>query len=83
MDYGFVAPTRPPLGKAKNIMALARKAEDLGFASVVVPDHVVPPADFGDIYPYTETGRMSWGPPGDVLEQMTESDPISLDTELA
>ena len=71
MEYGYVTPTRPPLGTAESTVALARKAEELGFASVAVPDHIVPPDDFGDIYPYTETGRMSWGPSGDVLEMMT------------
>ena len=71
MEYGYVTPTRPPLGTAENTVALAQKAEELGFSSVAVPDHVVPPDDFGDTYPYTETGRMSWGPSGDVLEMMT------------
>jgi probable F420-dependent oxidoreductase len=68
MDFGYVTPTRPPLGTAENTLALAELAEKLGFASVAVPDHVVPPKDFGPTYPYTENGRMGWGPSGEVLE---------------
>ncbi|MBM3511220.1 MAG: LLM class flavin-dependent oxidoreductase [Alphaproteobacteria bacterium] len=70
MDFGYVTPTRPPLGTAENTLALAAWAESLGFASVAVPDHVVPPKDFGPTYPYTENDRMGWGPSGEVLEMM-------------
>ncbi len=70
MKFGYVTPTRPPLGTAENTLALAHHAEQLGLASVAVPDHVVPPRDFGPTYPYTEDGRMGWGPSGEVLEMM-------------
>ena len=70
MNYGYVTATRPPLGTAEATVVLAAKAEELGFAAVAVPDHIVPPDDFGHPYPYTESGRMTWGPHGDVLEQL-------------
>jgi probable F420-dependent oxidoreductase len=40
---------------AESILAVARAAEDLGFDSVWVSDHVVVPADFASVYPYEGT----------------------------
>ncbi|MSP98454.1 MAG: TIGR03619 family F420-dependent LLM class oxidoreductase [Betaproteobacteria bacterium] len=71
MNIGLVIPTRPPLATTKNIVTIAQRAEELGFSFVTIPDHIVAPADFNRAYPYAESGAMSWGPSGDVLEMLS------------
>jgi probable F420-dependent oxidoreductase len=70
MKFGFVIPTRPPLATTENIVAMLAKAEELGFAYVTVPDHIIPPGEFKHAYPYAASGEMSWGPSGNVLEML-------------
>lgn len=50
---------------ADQLVAVARWAEELGFASISVPDHVVYPHQTATPYPYEgdpETGLAPWGP---------------------
>ncbi len=39
----------------------ARAAEDIGYASLSLPEHVVFFADYDSKYPYTEDGSTNWG----------------------
>ena len=39
---------------------IARKAEELGYEGITVPDHLVYPADIKTPYPYTEDGKVWW-----------------------
>jgi probable F420-dependent oxidoreductase len=50
-------PVFGPLANADNILAVARRAEALGFDSVWSSDHVVMPARVESRYPYSATGQ--------------------------
>ena len=70
MDYGFYLPMRGPMATSDGIEAMARRGEELGFAYIAVPDHIVIPRDIESRYPYTESGEFRWGQHGDCLEQL-------------
>jgi len=42
------------IASAEFMQAFARRAEDLGFCSIVFPDHVVFPMEYSSYYPYQE-----------------------------
>jgi probable F420-dependent oxidoreductase len=71
MIFGISMPTRPPLMTPDNIVAILKKAEELGYGYAAIPDHIVAPADFGGAYPYTASGAMTWGPSGNVIEMLS------------
>ena len=71
MYFGYGAPTRPPLGTAENIRAIAEKAEEIGLGYVSIADHVFPPRNERDAYPYTADGATPWDDSGNVLECLT------------
>jgi probable F420-dependent oxidoreductase len=68
MRYGFYLPTRGQTATAEDIEALVRRGEALGFASVMVADHIVFPAVVTSKYPYTVSGVFPGQ--GDALEQL-------------
>ncbi len=70
MDFGFSIPTRGPLAAPQHVVALARKAEELGFTYVGVPDHVIIPRSFAPNYPYSTDGDFGEGKDGNCLEQI-------------
>ncbi len=70
MDFGFFLPTRGPLATPEAVRILARRGEDLGFALIAVPDHVVIPTDIAPHYPYSDTGDFPGGGAGDCLDQL-------------
>ena len=39
---------------------IAKKAEELGFEGITVPDHLAYPAEIESKYPYTESGEVWW-----------------------
>ena len=41
MDFGYNLPTRGPSATRDGLTRLARKADDLGYAYLAVPDHLV------------------------------------------
>ncbi|MBT5194887.1 MAG: LLM class F420-dependent oxidoreductase, partial [Rhodospirillaceae bacterium] len=43
MRYGFYLPTRGPLGNPNDIGAIAQAGERLGYATIVIGDHIVFP----------------------------------------
>ncbi len=69
MRYGFYLPTRGPLGNPDDIAAIARAGEALGYATIVIGDHIVFPVTIDSPYPYTIDG----GFPGlgDCMEQLS------------
>ena len=71
MDVGLVIPTRGPLATPEAIGTLVRRAEELGFAHLVVSDHLVVPRAIGSRYPYSESGAWPGGASGECLEQFT------------
>ena len=71
MYFGYGAPTRPPLGTAANTRVIAAKAEEVGLSYVSIADHIFPPFDEKDAYPYTADGSTPWDDSGNVLECLT------------
>jgi alkanesulfonate monooxygenase SsuD/methylene tetrahydromethanopterin reductase-like flavin-dependent oxidoreductase (luciferase family) len=47
MRYGFYLPTRGQLAAPEALEALVRRGEALGFASVMIADHLVFPVTAG------------------------------------
>ena len=67
MDVGLFA---IGIGRAADpdiIAQIARKADDIGFASLWAPEHTVlfDDADYTSRYPYNDTGRIMVGRQGD------------------
>jgi probable F420-dependent oxidoreductase len=44
------------------LVGVARAAEELGFAGILVPDHVVNPVTVTSTYPYAPDGQAMWDP---------------------
>src|SRR5215510_12702739 len=63
MKFGMMMPTLGPLasgpGTLEAQVAIAQKAEALGFDSLWVPDHVVLPTTIKSRYPYNDTGKFN------------------------
>jgi probable F420-dependent oxidoreductase len=68
MRYGFYLPTRGPLANRQDLSAILKAAEHLGFASVMVADHIVLPTRIASSYPYTIKGNFV--SEGDCFEQL-------------
>lgn len=56
MRYGFYLPTRGELASAANLELIAGRAEEAGFHSTMISDHIVTPTEIRSRYPYTATG---------------------------
>ena len=69
MRYGFYLPTRGACATADALEALLERGERLGFASVMIADHVVFPVEIASRYPYTVSGEFPGG--GDALDQLS------------
>src|SRR5687767_13810971 len=68
MRYGFYLPTRGRMATPEDLEALVRRGEALGFASVMIADHIVFPSVVTSKYPYTVSGVFPGQ--GDALEQL-------------
>jgi probable F420-dependent oxidoreductase len=77
--YGFYLPTRGETARPDDLANLVGRAEELGFASVMIADHVVFPVEIDSKYPYTVTGAFPGQ--GDALEQLTLTSFIAAKTE--
>ena len=71
MDVGFTLPTRGPLATPEGVESFARRAEELGFAHLAVPDHVVVPRSIDSRYPYSASGEFPGAASGACLDQFT------------
>jgi alkanesulfonate monooxygenase SsuD/methylene tetrahydromethanopterin reductase-like flavin-dependent oxidoreductase (luciferase family) len=60
MEVGVIIPNAGPKASAENIVATARFAEELGFHSVWVTDHVALPESVNSYYPYRSHGRWDY-----------------------
>lgn len=58
MRFALALPMLPP----EHYLPLARRAEDVGFASIAVPDSVFYPETVSADYPYTSDGGRFWAP---------------------
>lgn len=70
MNFGFSLPGRGPLAKPDLIVRLAQKAEQLGYSSLFVTDHVVLPISSTSAYPYHPSGRFPGGANQDYFEPL-------------
>ena len=69
MRYGFYLPTRGQTATPDVLETLVTRGETLGFASVVIADHIVFPVTIKSKYPYTVSGAFPGQ--GDALEQLS------------
>ncbi len=69
MRYGFYLPTRGPLGEPDAISEIVHAGEAMGYATIVIGDHIVFPTTVESQYPYTVGGGFPGQ--GDALEQLT------------
>ena len=71
MQYGITLPGRGPLATPDNMATIAQKAEELGFDSIALGDHILVPKSISSDYPYTETGEFPGSASGQAMEQIT------------
>src|SRR5215467_12672267 len=69
MRYGFYLPTRGRTAIPDALDAIVRRAEALGFASVMIADHIVMPVKIDSKYPYTLDGAFPGQ--GDAFDQFS------------
>jgi probable F420-dependent oxidoreductase len=62
MEVGAIIPNAGPKASPENIVIVARWAEELGYHSVWVTDHVVLPERVEAYYPYRSHGRWDYQP---------------------
>src|SRR5438445_8611383 len=68
---GFQILNAGPLATRENVVEAARRAEALGYESIVVTDHIVIPRRIESRYPYNATGRIFVPPDADYLEPLS------------
>ena len=56
MEIGLHLPSAQPGAEAKSILAVAQKAEELGFDAVWMFDHLFTPSALESLYPYSRDG---------------------------
>lgn len=71
MKVGLHIPQVGPLARPETIAPFARAAEEAGFDSLWVFDHVVLQKEQGSRYPYSPDGKMGFNPQLDFLEPLT------------
>jgi probable F420-dependent oxidoreductase len=71
MDFGVNLMTRGITGGPEGLLAMAGKAEALGFAHVTANDHIVVPDRIASRYPYSPDGAWPGARTGQCLEQVT------------
>ena len=59
MDFGIHIGTRGCLASRDNMMAVAQRAEALGYAYLGVADHLIVPVQTDVRYPYTADGLLA------------------------
>ena len=62
MKFGLRLPGAGPYAGPEAITAFAQKAEELGFHSLFMTDHIALPVDIKTKYPYRADGKFFWPP---------------------
>jgi probable F420-dependent oxidoreductase len=70
MKFGLRLPGAGPYAGPEAITAFAQRAEELGFDSLWMTDHVVLPTDVQTRYPYREDGKFFWAPETPYLDSL-------------
>jgi len=68
VDFGIHIGTRGCLTSRENVMAVAQRAEALGYAYLGVADHLIVPVRTGVRYPYTADGIWPGAPTGECFD---------------
>lgn len=71
MDLGLFAPTANPFSTPDWLTALGRHAEERGWSSIWVPEHVVLFDEYTSSYPYSPDGKIPAPPGSGMLEPFT------------
>ena len=71
MKFGISLQNRGAGASPENLAMVARRAEELGFDSAFVGDHVVIPDSSVSEYPYSATGEFTGMASGEWLDQLT------------
>ena len=71
MDVGLTIPTRGPLATPEGVEAFARRAGELGFTHLAVPDHLVVPRSIDSRYPYSASGEFPGAASGACFDQFS------------
>lgn len=70
MRFGLRLPGAGPFAGPEAIAAFASQAEELGFDSVWMTDHIALPVDIRTRYPYREDGKFFWSPETPYLDSI-------------
>ena len=70
VTFGCSLPTRGPMSSPNTLRSLAQRAEDLGFDSVWVSDHIILPRQVESFYPYAADGVATFKPDDPYLEPL-------------
>lgn len=70
MEFGIHIGTRGCMTTRENVMALATRAEALGYGVLGVADHVVAPVTTAVRYPYTADGIWPGAPTGECMDTL-------------
>ena len=62
MKFGVRLPGAGPFAGPQAITAFSQKAEELGFSSLWMTDHIALPVEVETKYPYREDGKFFWPP---------------------
>lgn len=62
VTFGCSVPSRGPVASPEALRSLAQRAEDLGFDSVWVSDHIILPKEVSSFYPYAADGVATFRP---------------------
>ena len=62
ITYGCSLPSRGGMASPDNLVSLALRAEDLGYSSVWVSDHIILPRSVDSFYPYASDGVATFIP---------------------
>jgi probable F420-dependent oxidoreductase len=62
MKFGLRLPGAGPFAGPEAITAFARRAEELGFHSLWMTDHIALPVEVATRYPYRADGKFFWAP---------------------
>ena len=68
MKFGVRLPGAGPLATPEAITAFARRAEEVGFESLWMPNHIALPIRVETRYPYREDGKFFWPPEAPYLD---------------
>lgn len=81
MNFGCHLPMFGPIATRENVLAFARRMEELGYDSLWASDHVVIPYAIESRYPYSDTGAFPLPPDANFLEPLTTLGLVAAVTE--